>query len=231
MVACLAIMAALSLFVWLRSSDVFAVQQVTADTPTHVSKEQIEEATTPAMGESLLVLSVGSIEDELSELPYVRSARVLRRFPNTLHVRLTEYEPVARVQAGDGEVWLVSNDGTVLEKKKVSRLPLFVPASPLDLEAGQKLPATVSAALPLSELMLESGEIGDLPRLHHVSIARTGEVVMVMADEMELRLGEPTELKQKLTVVSTIVQQYLRAGKRIRYVDASVPDRVAVNAE
>ena len=34
-------------------------------------------------------------------------------------------------------------------------------------------------------------------------------------DRYELRIGEPTELKQKLKVAGTIIQQYLRDGKEL----------------
>jgi cell division septal protein FtsQ len=135
------------------------------------------------------------------------------------------------VKASDGSVWLVSEDGRVLERKAGAGLPLFVAASELDLEPGEYLPQIVAAVLPVGALLEEIDAAKDLPALDHVSIAITGEVVMHLARGAELRLGEPTELKQKLTVASTIIQQYLRDGKRINYVDASVPDRVAVNAE
>jgi cell division septal protein FtsQ len=230
-VVCLAVVAAAGLFVWLRSSDVFAVETVTADAVSHIAEEQIAEAAASALGESLLALSTGPIEEELSALPYVRSARLLRRFPNTLHIRVVEHEPAARVQGSDGTIWLVSSDGRVLEKRSGSGLPLFVWASRLEIEAGDQLPAIVADALPLCALMGEIEGVEGLPALHHVSIALTGEVVMHLAREVELRLGAPTELKQKLTVASTIIQPYLRDGRRVQYVDASVRDRVAVKAE
>jgi hypothetical protein len=47
----------------------------------------------------------------------------------------------------------------------------------------------------------------------------------------ELRLGTPTDLEQKMTVAADIIQQYLRDGKTLEYVDASAADRVAVKAE
>ena len=106
-----------------------------------------------------------------------------------------------------------------------------MPAGPLDVAPGDYLPSTVSAALALCSVMEGLDDPDLLPALHDVEVAVTGEVVMNLAREIELRLGEPTELKQKLMVAGTIIQQYLRDGRRIEYVDASVPDRVAVNAE
>ena len=35
----------------------------------------------------------------------------------------------------------------------------------------------------------------------------------------ELRLGAPADLKQKMTVAADIIQEYLRDGKTLEYVD------------
>ena len=51
----------------------------------------------------------------LLALPYVESVEVTRAFPNTLQIRLVEYEPVARVKVGEGPTYLVSDTGKVLE--------------------------------------------------------------------------------------------------------------------
>lgn len=229
--ACVAVVAALSVFLWLRSSDVFAVERVTTTPVGHVSTEQIAAATADVRGANLLALSVGPIEDSLSALPYVRSAQVLRRFPDTLEVRVVEHVPAARLEAGDGSVWLVSEDGRVLEKKRTGALPLFHTEGDLSLEPGQQLPPWVTDALPIAALAAELPDDAGLPALERVRVALTGEVVLDLKDGLELRLGEPVQLKQKLTVGAAIIQQYLRDGKRLLYVDASVPDRVAVKAE
>ena len=55
-----------------------------------------------------------------------------------------------------------------------------------------------------------------------------GYVTVVFAGEMELRLGEPTELEEKLQVAADILEQYTAAGKTLAYINATVPERVAV---
>ena len=57
LVACLVIV--LALFLWLRSSDVFAVKRITVTALEHVSVEDISQATTGARGVSLLRLDLG----------------------------------------------------------------------------------------------------------------------------------------------------------------------------
>lgn len=229
-VACAALVVAGIVFMWLRSSDVFSVQTVTATAVRYVSTEEISRATTSARGANLLALSVGPIEDSLEALPYVRSVRVLRRFPHTLEVRVVEQDPIARVRTSEGDTWLASDDGRVLEKKDDSSLPLFVSAQSLQLKAGGTLPPPVIQVLPLVSLLKRIPAKNTLPAVDHVGIALTGEATVHFAGGMELRLGEPTQLEQKLNVTATFIQPYLRDGKQIVYVDASVVDRVAVKA-
>lgn len=219
----------IGLFLWLRSSDVFAVKHVIATAVEHITEQQIAQATLEARGVSLLRLSTDAIERRLNALPYVRSAEVYRSFPSTLEVRLVEYEPAARLRATDGTTWLVSSDGRVLERKSKADLPLIVPAFRVVPEAGEELPEKVTAALPVVDLIRNDQVSSALPAVHHIAVSEAGQVTVVLDGETQLQLGDPTQLKRKLTVGVAIIQQYLRDEKPVDYVDVSVPDRVAVN--
>jgi len=222
------------LFVWLRSSSVFAVTTITANVTERVSREDISAATRPALGVSLLTLSTGPIEEALSQLPYVRSVEVYRGFPNTLEVRLVEYEPVARLKAADGQVWLVSEDGRALERITPPRgysLPLVVPANPITCAPGKTVSGEIVAALPVVSLLVTEGIGERLPDVKQVAVSAAGEITVSLADQSELRLGQPDELERKLMVAGDIVQQSLRDGRQLEYLDVSVPERVAVKAK
>jgi hypothetical protein len=120
-----------------------------------------------------------------------------------------------------------------LEKKTDEALPLLVPESRVDLQAGGNLPSAVSEALPIVGALAENAAGEDaLPKVTKVAISQGGEVTLQLTGPIELRLGDPQQaLKQKLKVAGTIIQQYLRDGKPLHYVDARVPERVAVKAQ
>ncbi|WP_264776562.1 cell division protein FtsQ/DivIB [Deinococcus aetherius] len=62
----------------------------------------------------------------LGASPWVQTAQVTRRFPDTVEIHLTERVPFARWQRPDGGVVAVAEDGTVLPGAgDVSRLPLL----------------------------------------------------------------------------------------------------------
>ncbi|MBN1322227.1 MAG: FtsQ-type POTRA domain-containing protein [Thermoleophilia bacterium] len=228
------LVAAAVLFVWLRSSDVFAVRTVTATVTERVAEDEVSRVAGEAIGASLLRLSTDDLEDALLALPYVRSAEVYRRFPNTLDVRLEEYEPVARLQAGDGAVWLVAENGRALEVVVPPRgagLPLVVPSAGEAPVAGQQVSEVVARALPLAVLM--AGEEADehLASAKDIRVSASGAVTIVLKGGTELRLGDLTNLEQKLKAALQIIDQRLRDGERLEYVDVTVPDKLAVKAK
>jgi len=231
---CVLAVAAVALFLWLRSSDVFAVEEVSGTVTHHVTPEQLDSAVSAARGVSLLKVSTKAIEKTLEALPYVRSVHVYRRFPDGLEIRLVEYEPVARVRTADGKEWLVADDGCLLEKigsQTGSSLALIVSAGQFAARPGGTIPQAVVAALPVA-LMLQTPEVAaSLPVVEEIAVSAGGEVVVRLQGGTELRLGVPTDLKQKMTVAADLIDKYLRVGKTLEYVDASAADRVAVKAE
>ena len=232
-VCALAVVAVIA-FVWLRSSSVFAVQTITASATQHVTQKQIEAAVSDARGVSLLKLSTRAIEKDLGSLPYVRSIHVYRDFPNGLRVDIKEYQPAARLQDGDGAVWLVADDGRLLAKagaEAPQALTLIVAAARFEAKAGSVAPDAILGAVPVAQLIETPDMAASLPAVDHVSVSTGGEVVVVLQDGTELRLGEPTDLKQKMNLAAWFIQKYLKDGKSLEYVDISVVDRPAVKAK
>jgi hypothetical protein len=220
-------------FFWLRTSDVFAVRRIVAAAATHVSEDQLRTVTKPALGVSLLRLSVRPLERALEEIPYVRLAHVYRRFPDTLEVDVEEYLPQAQVAASDGSRWLIAADGRVLEKlqqpgpTRTKGLPLVTAEETLKPELGQKLGSeAVVAALAVTSLIGSGAKTWtDAHPVEHVRVDRNGEVVMTLVSGVEVRLGEPTSLEQKLMVAGQILDYCVRQGRSLAYVDVKVPSR------
>jgi cell division protein FtsQ len=221
-------------FLWLRSTDAFAVKRITATGVERVTETQIAAVTAGAIGKNLLRVPCGEVEKALEALPYVESAQVRRGFPNTLEIELKEYRPVARLQDDWGAVWLISDNGKVLGGTQAAffpDLPLVVPDTAVAVKAGQQVPAGVAGVLPLAALVA-SEEVGArLPGLAKITVSAAGCAALVLEGGSELRLGDPQGLEAKLSIAVELLQQCLAQGRLIEYVDASVAGRVAVKAK
>ena len=127
----------------------------------------------------------------------------------------------------------MGENGRLLEKSgaEAGSLPLVVAATEVSAQAGGTVPQAVLAALPVAVMLTGSEAVAGLPAVEQILVAAGGEVTVRLEDGAELRLGVPIDLKHKMTVAIGIIQEYLRDGKALEYVDASAADRVAVKAQ
>jgi cell division protein FtsQ len=232
-VAVLLLSAAVAFF-WLRSTDIFDVKVIAATGTERITKAQVADITSEIVGESLLSISTEATKEALLALPYVESAEVHRGFPNTLEIEVVECKPVARLQTEEGETWLVSDGGKVLEGADptgLQELPLLALEGSPSIAPGERLPAVVADVLPLAVAVQADDMRTRLPGLQEIAISAAGYSALVLAEGGEVRLGSADGLVQKLALAVDIVQQCLADGKVIEYIDASVAGRIAVKAK
>jgi cell division septal protein FtsQ len=220
-------------FVWLRSSDVFAVRYVSVPVGEHVSADALRAVVAPATGKSLLVVSTSDLEQGVQALPWVRSARVYRHFPDSLEVSFEEHIPVAEVRDPDGVDWLLAEDGTVLEQAPPDSpaLPRIVIKADIRPKAGATVPLKVAEGIPLA-LELGSGRLWpvDTMPFDYITVLASGDLVVQLQGGGEVRLGDTEDLDLKFTVAQRIVEEYLRDGETLEYVDVRVPSRPVAKA-
>ncbi|MBV8936710.1 MAG: FtsQ-type POTRA domain-containing protein [Alphaproteobacteria bacterium] len=124
-------------------------------------RETILAALGARPGTPILATNPSQAKGQLETLPWVRSAMVERRLPDTLYVRLVERKPLALWQHG-GKLELIDQEGTVIPVTRLERfakLPLVVgegaashAAELLDMLAKEPdLASRVSAAIRVGD--------------------------------------------------------------------------------
>jgi len=127
-------------------------------------RETILAALGAGPGTPILAMSPRRAKEQLKALPWVRSAVVERRLPDTLYVRLVERKPLALWQHG-GKLELIDREGGVIPVTRLDRfakLPLVVgegaarhAADLLDMLT--RSPSSPLASVPRSGLATAAG--------------------------------------------------------------------------
>jgi cell division protein FtsQ len=82
---------------WLAAQPWFALHTIEVKTPaTHVTEAQIRLVAERKVRGTFFTVDLERVRESLEKLPWVREARVERRWPDTLVVALTEHVPLAR---------------------------------------------------------------------------------------------------------------------------------------
>lgn len=220
------------MFLWLAHSSELVVCRLVLPATTNTSPERIKREIAGVMGQNLLKLSLRPFEEKLRAIPYVREARLHKRFPDAVEVRLVEYQPFALVSDAAGKVWMVSDDGRVLEPWRQSDVlagcPIIVSTPPVSLETGERLPPMFASALKLvGYLEQRAFWVSDHP-VAKVLVDPESSLTAVLSGGAEIRLGDASELERKLDVAEEVVRRWLAGGGTLQYVDVRVWSRPVV---
>jgi len=105
---------------WVVAQPWFALTTLEVKTPVqHVTEAQIRLVAERKVRGTFFTVDLDRVRESLEKLPWVREARVERRWPDTLVVSLTEHVPLARWNAKA----LVNGDGEVFVAAVADRLP------------------------------------------------------------------------------------------------------------
>ena len=203
-----------------RETSAFAIGRIeVAGAPPEV-RAQVERALAPLAGTSLLALDGGALRRRVEALPAIVSVSYDRAFPHTLRVRVVPELPVAVLHRAGKDTWLVSARGRV-----IARIP--------DRTHGELARVWVPRGTPVEPgAFLAPGDGGAVARalalaarfparIAVASLAR-GALVFKLRSGIELRLGDPTDVRLKLAIARRALRQ-LPTGAG--YVDVSVPGR------
>jgi cell division protein FtsQ len=178
-------------------------------------RQTILEALGARPGTPILAVDPARAKQQLESLPWVRSALIERRLPDTLYVRLVEREPLALWQHA-GKIELIDRTGAVIP---VSRLDQFA-----------KLPLIVGedAAGHASELLAMLGSEPDLASRVTAAVQVGGRRwnlridnsidVLLPADDPAAAWADLARLQRSSAILKRDVQA----------IDIRLPDRLVV---
>ncbi len=212
-------------------SPLFAVKTVTVTfSGSAAQKADIDALTTSMRGRNLIRLNVDGRVKALRSMPWVATASLHRRFPNTVAVTVQAHDLAGAVELVDGRVALTATDGAVLsvvaaDDPSVAGLPRFDLGLRSTPVAGDSLAEPASAVLS-SAASFERREAGRLRRV----VLAGNEVTWVVrphvgAPTVRVIIGVPRESDVPAAALTSVLA---RRGPRLRAVDLRTPDTPVV---
>lgn len=97
-----------------------AVGNVQVEGRGRASREAVLNAIAVTRGTPILAVDPADAKRRLEAVPWIRSASVERRFPDTLHIRLVERQPLAFWQR-HGKLVLIDRDGVAIPTERLDQ--------------------------------------------------------------------------------------------------------------
>jgi len=192
-----------------------SVQNVEVDGRAVTQPEDVLKALDVARNAPILGVSPEKARLRLQSLPWVRTATVERRLPDTIHVQLVERKPLALWQH-DGKVTLIDTDGVV------------IPTDHLDRYANLLLVVGEDAPTHTAELLNVLTAQPDLMK-RVTSAVRVGERRWNLQVDNGITVEMPeTGLADAWAHLAEIEHNHALLARDIQGVDLRLSDRVVV---
>ena len=210
-----------AVYAWGRSSGSFTVRHVAATGTEVVPARRVTRLLRhDYLGSNLFSVTAKDVARSLASQPYVASVAVDRDFPDTLRVRITEYEPALYAYAG-GRWYVIGTGGRVIceqpetgKERKGSRsgglsvetsVTAPLPSTETTVVAGGTAPLGDRQARELARLVAGPADAKlSLPRMAVAAGLRPGETTRDGGVRAALALlaGLPAGMRPRIAVVA-----------------------------
>lgn len=153
----------------------------------------------------------------VERLPWVQEADVVRHWPGDVEVRLVERTAVATIPAAAGGWSLLDRTGRVLAVDAAAPAGLVQVAGPPSAGPGEQVGDEVRASLQVLDAMPPSLSA----RVNGLTLAEDGTLELHATDMPVVRFGPPTQVRQKLVALATLVARTNLRG--VAAIDVRVP--------
>lgn len=227
-IASVTMVAAIAGLVWLAFwSPLLNVREIAVVGGRHVNASDVAAAAGLDEADNLLLVSPPNVAAKVEELPWVREAKVDRKLPGTVRVRITERRP-AVVLASGADVWTLDRRGNVLTEGSAKKgLPVITGFTPSTIEAGSKV-----AQAEVQDALAAWRSLSPRIRAQVVAVvAPTPErITLSFTDGTQVRFGAARALRAKNQVLRALLTQMRAEGTAAAYIDVRVPANPAISA-
>ena len=204
---------------WLIRSPVLSIREVEVSGAAQSDPRSTVGELGMDIGTPTIDVDGDAIAAEVLTDPWVKAVDVTVEWPGSVTIEVTERTPLASVLAG--EQWLlVGRDGGAIT----------VVSQPGDSDA---LIAIDQGSLQPGDVIVDSAVLGALDFIDHLSqdrqagirIRTEGDGIVASVQGHDVRLGRPTDMAQKASVLDALLDSGVKAGAAI---DLIAPLRPAV---
>lgn len=203
-------------------SDVLPVERVVVTGTTNLAEAEVREAAAVPDDATLLRFPADEVEERLLGHPWIADVRISRELPDGMIIAVEERVPVALVDVGGAELWLIDEEGRILESRVPAAEDTFIVIR--DLPEFEPVVGEIIESEVLENVLAILGGISDAlaSTVRAVSAPSTDLTALITTDDVEILFGSAEDLERKDVVARTILVE--QAGRAV-HINVRTPDR------
>ena len=234
----LALMAASGAFIfahdYFTQAGHFQVRQIEVTGMQRLSRHQVLESAGIAPQSNILSVNLATTRKRLLAQPWVAEATVSRQIPSGLHLHINEQRPLALLDMGHDQGFLINVAGEVFKRQAPSdneKLPLIQGLSHADLPVdGKPTTKAFEAVMALMSLLDEDGSPLPLAGIRRIRMDREiGATLYAGQGQRAIKLGFG-RYRQKCEALKRLMARLRRNSrlKNYRVIDLYDVNRIVI---
>lgn len=227
----LASIAAVALALFMGFSIFFKVENIVVSGNDKYTQWDVREASGIETGAGLLSFGKAKACGKITEaLPYVKSVRIGITLPNTVNIYVEEFQVVYSAQDQSGHWWLITSDGSIVEKTSesyamkqtiIKGVRLLNPeagerAQVVEIDAdatdesGEQIIVTVTNKERLAtalEILFQLERNGILGKAASVDVSDMGNIELWYGSQYQVLLGNQGKIEEKIAAMKAAISQ------------------------
>ncbi len=187
----------------------FHVAEVRVSGNSQIESATLIEASEIKKGESIFAFSMGSVEEKLLKVPYVKTAGAKRKLPKTVIVEITESRAVAYIQKDNLKICIDNMGEAVSASAEAPEGLISVAGMEIDsYTLGEPLVSkNPEQTETLMEILRVAEESGCLSGIHSVDITREENISFTYGQGLTVLCGDTYDLPRKILTFIEIKNQ------------------------
>ncbi|HJR44031.1 MAG TPA: FtsQ-type POTRA domain-containing protein [Actinomycetota bacterium] len=207
-------------------SPLLDVRKVVVVGGKHVSSSDVAAAASLGRDDNLLLVSTSQVTEAVEDLPWVLEAKVDRKLPGTVRVKVVERS--ARIALSVGEArWTLDARGNVLQSGLAEQgMPVLAGATIDEVRPGERI-----AEVEVRDALAAWRSLALRVRREVAAIlAPTAErITFSLHDGTQVRFGAAESLRAKNEVLVALLAQMRAENRSASYIDVRVPTSPAIS--
>lgn len=210
-----AVIIAVGVLITLSLTVLFKIETITVSGDTRYAAEQVIEAAEVHAGDNLWRTTSQSVTEKLSAaLPYVGSAKVVRKIPSGVEIVITETLPVYSISANKSYI-LIDGDDKVLEEHAAKRgnTVLIKGVQTLNTKAGTTLTVKSPESYEAAKEIVAEAEASGV-KLTEADVTDINMLTAVYGGRIKLEFGSRSDMNSKLRMAKEIIAKLDKENKK-----------------
>jgi cell division protein FtsQ len=221
----LALMAASGAFIfthdYFTQSRQFQARRIEVTGQHRLNRRQVMEIAGVGTQTNILAVNLTTTRKRLLAHPWIADAAVSREIPSGLHFHIREEQPLASLDMGDGQHFLINSAGRVFKRENgsgLSGLPRVQGLDHADLPVpGQPATKAFGAVMTLFRLAGKTDRMPSLADIRRIRMDREiGATVYIGDDSRAVKLGFG-RYREKAEVLEQVMTRLSRDSRLTRY--------------